>query len=123
MNTRLSTPKNSENHTLRLPSGRSDAFWPSVAAAMVIVAATAVGIVFHLGMMWHLICDGVTASALLGVVWELQRQRQRTAVKIEELLTILRGAKANAFGTELQTIEAELQRLQSNLLGRATFPR
>jgi uncharacterized membrane protein len=120
----MNTPSADASH---LPAERSDAFWLSVVAAIVVLATSAAGIVFRLGMMWHFISDGVTALALLGVVWELQRQRLRAAVRtaaqIEELLKLLRSAKADLSGAELMKIEGELQRLQIDLLGPAAFQR
>ena len=116
---------NTAQENPQLPAGRNDAFWPSVIAAFLVLLSTAVGMVFRLGMTWHFISDGVTAIALLAVVWELQRQRQRTATRtaarIEELLKLLRSAAADASREQLQTIEAELQRLQTDLRGRATL--
>ena len=107
--------------------GYNGAFWPSVGAAFVVLVTATAGIVFRLGPMWHYLTDGVTALTVLSVVWEVQRQRQRTAARtaeqIEELLKLLRSAKADLSSAELKTIEEELQRLQLDVLSRATLKR
>ncbi len=97
----------------------SAAFWPSVIAAAVVLTTTAIGIVFHLGMTWHFLGDGITAAALLAVIWTLQRQRQHLAetatAKIEHLRGLLRSATAASSTADLKAIEMELERLQIEL--------
>ena len=108
-----------------LPAKPSGVFWPSFVAALIVLATAAAGIVFRLGPMWHYITDGVTAFAVLSVAWEVQRRGQhtaaRTAAQIEEVLKMLRSVKADLSSAELKTIEAELQRLQLDVLSRTTL--
>ena len=102
-------------------------FRPPVIVALVVFLMAGAGWVFKLGPNWRYLTDGVTAFAVILVLWEVQRQRQhtaaRTAEQIEELLKLLRSAKADLSSTELKKIEAELQRLQLDLLSRATLKR
>lgn len=108
-------------------SKRDDAFWLTSTPALVALVTASVGIIFRLGPMWHYLADGAAALAVLSVLWEVQRQRLRSAVRtagqIDELLNLLRNAKAGLSSAELKTIEAELQRLQLDVLSRATLRR
>lgn len=102
-------------------------FRPPVLVAVVVFFMAGVGWVFGLGPNWRYLTDGVTAFAVILVLWEVQRQRQqtaaRTAEQIEEVLKLLRNAKADLSSAERKNIEAELQRLQLDLLSRATLKR
>jgi low affinity Fe/Cu permease len=102
-------------------------FRPPVIAAFVVLLMATAGYVFRLGPDWRYITDGVTAFAVILVLWEVQRQRQRTAARtaeqIDELLRLLRSARSNLSNTELKNIEADLQRLQVDVLSRTTFKR
>ena len=96
-------------------------------AALVLLVTALAGIVFRLGPNWHFVANVVTALTALLLAWEVQRQKKRnaarTAEQIEELLKLLRRAKADFSSAELKTIEAELQRLQFNVLKRASLKR
>lgn len=102
-------------------------FRPPVIVALVVFLMGGAGWVFGLGPNWRYITDGVTAFAVILVLWEVQRQRQHTAARvaeqIEELLRLLRSARADLSTAELKKIEAELQRLQLDVLSRATLKR
>ena len=102
-------------------------FRPPIIVALVVLLMAGAGWVFGLGPNWRYITDGVTAFAVILVLWEVQRQRQHTAARmaeqIEELLRLLRSAKADLSSAELKKIEAELQRLQLDVLSRATLKR
>ena len=105
----------------------SGAFWRSAGPAMVVLIMVCAGLVFGLGPNWRYLTDGVTAFAVILVLWEVQRQRQHTAAQtaeqIEEVLRLLRSARADLSSSERKKIEAELQRLQLDLLSRATLKR
>ena len=99
---------------------------PVIVALVVLLMATA-GYVFKLGPDWRYLTDGVTAFAVISLLWDVQRQRQRNAAwmveQIEELLNSLRSAKAELSKAEIETIVAELQRWQFDLLQRTNFKR
>ena len=102
-------------------------FRPPVIVAVVVFLMAGAGFVFRLGPNWRYLTDGVTAFAVILVLWEVQRQRQQTAARmaeqIEEVLKLLRSTKADLSSAERKNIEAELQRLQLDLLSRATLKR
>jgi len=102
-------------------------FGPSVVAALFLLVTASAGIVFQLGPNWHFTTNIVTALTVLSLAWEVQRQRQRAAARIaaqiEELLKLLRSGKADLSRAEIQTIKAELERMQFDLLRRATLRR
>jgi hypothetical protein len=102
-------------------------FRPPVIVVLVVFLMAGAGFVFKLGPDWRYLTDGVTAFAVILVLWEAQRQRQhaaaRMAEQIEEVLKLLRSAKADLSSAELKNIEAELQRLQLEVLSRATLKR
>ena len=112
---------------MKSPSERSGMFGPSAIAAMVVLATAAAGIIFHLGPNWHFFTNIVTALTVLFLAWEVGQQRkrsaERTAAQIEELLKLLRSAKAEFSRAEIQTIVAELERMQFDVLRRATLKR
>lgn len=98
-------------------------FRPPVIVALVVFLMAGAGFVFKLGPDWRYLTDGVTAFAVILVLWEVQRTAVRTAEQIEELLRLLRSAKADLSSAERKNIEAELQRLQLEVLSRATLKR
>lgn len=94
---------------------------------MVVLATAAAGIIFRLGPNWHFFTNIVTAITVLSLAWEVQQQRNRvalrTAAQIEELLKLLRSAKSEFSRAEIQTIVAGLERMQFDVLRRATLKR
>ena len=102
-------------------------FRPPVVVAFIVFLMAGAGFVFKLGPNWRYLTDGVTALAVVLVLWEVQRQRQHTAAQmaeqIEEVLQLLRSAKADLSSAERKNIETELQRLQLDVLRRASLKR
>ena len=118
---------NREAPTTTLSDGGWAAFRRSALPAVVVLVMASVGLAFGLGPVWRYVTDCVTALAVILMLWEALRQRQRTAAQtaeqIGELLKVLLCVKADLSSAELKTIEAELQRLQLDLLSRATLRR